>query len=60
MQWWLVVFGLALIAFEAGLCVGLFLPRTTWQDVVLNYFLLFSIFVFTLVGLFSVSYGLRK
>jgi len=60
MQWWQVVFGVSLLAFCIGLTIGLWMPRETVGDVFFNYFMLLSIFIFSLIGIFSTAVGLRK
>jgi polyferredoxin len=60
MEWYLVVMAVGLLGFAGGLSIGLWMPRNLATDIVMNYFLLIAIFIFTLVGIIALAYGLRR
>lgn len=60
MEWWKIVFGIGLLSFCIGLSIGLWMPRETIGDIFFNYFMLLSIFIFSLFGIFLTASGLRK
>jgi uncharacterized membrane protein len=60
MDWWLVVLGACFLTAAVTLTLGLILPRNILTDYFLNMVYLFIVFVFMIIGIVSLSYGLRR
>jgi len=60
MEWWCVVLGASLLAFIIGVTIGLLIPKAGIEDIWFMRIYLFLLFVFTVIGMSYLAYGLRK
>jgi hypothetical protein len=59
-RWNHIVAGVSIICFASGLTIGLYTPRALTVDIFLNYILLITILISTILGIFLIGRGLAK